>query len=69
MSLGKCFVLRRNQSAPQAPGSEIHTKESNTNKRRYTPRKVKLTNERNGSTADSRQEREGAGLADVRFAG
>ena len=43
---------------PQAPGSEMHTKESKTNKWRYTPRKVKLTNQR-----------EGAGLADVRFAG
>ena len=33
LSSGKCFVLRRNGSAPQAPGSEIHTKESETNKR------------------------------------
>ena len=61
-------MLRRNQSAPQAPGWEIHTEGSKTNKWRFPPRKVKRTNKRNRSRADSRQ-REGAGLADVRFAG
>ena len=37
--------------------------------RRYIPRKVKLTNLRNRSTADSRQEREDAGAAGMRLTG